>query len=377
MTIMRTTAALAVAAALTACGGSGDSSAVGTAVPPVAETPAPPEPEATVPFQELYDQGVDRYLGIYTPMLSETADGGAITHHFGEGDGPLCYTGNPFSMSTRNGSSDALLIFVQGGGVCGTRSCEAVEDPIPLIDIGLLSARDPINPAADFNLGYIPYCDGTLFTGDRDVDSDEDGLDDRFFRGAKNLAASLDVIASTYPAPNRILLAGNSAGGFGTHSALPLVRRLYPDVPIDLINDSGMGILPPGAQDGLNEYWNAGAAYPESCTDCIGNDGNLTGYHLYQLGEDDNLRMGFISSTADEVVLGTSTMDQTTFESELREALAELEAAHPNRFRSLISESEAHTFILRRFDFPIASTTVREWVSRMLDGSDNWESQTD
>jgi len=313
MNILRTTAALVVTGALTACSGSDDNSAVDAGAPPAAESPAPVEPEPRVPFQELYDQGVDRYLGVYTPMLSQTADGGAVTHVFGEGDGPLCYTGNPFSMSTRDGSSDALLIFLQGGGICGTQACEAVEDPIPLFDIGLLSAADQNNPAGDFNLGYIPYCDGTLFTGDRDVDSDDDGMNDRFFRGAQNLAASLDVIASTYPAPSRILLAGNSAGGFGTHTALPLVRRLYPDVPVDLINDSGTGILEPGDQDGLNAYWNAASNFPASCTDCIGDDGNLTGYHSYQLAEDDNVRMGFISSTADEVVLSSSTIDQATF----------------------------------------------------------------
>ncbi len=330
-----------------------------------------------MPFQELYDQGVDRYLGVYAPMLSEAADGGAVTHLFGEGDGPLCYTANPFSMSTRDGSSDELLIFVQGDGICGTQACAAVEDPIPLIDIGLLSARGQNNPAANFNLGYIPYCDGTLFTGDRDVDSDDDGLNDRFFRGAQNLAASLDVIASTYPAPSRILLAGNSAGGFGTHTALPLVRRLYPDVPVDLINDSGAGILQPGDQDGLNEYWNAASNFPASCADCIGDDGNLTGYHSYQLAQDDNLRMGFISSTADEVVLSSSTIDQATFESELREAVAELETACPDRFRSLINEGEEHTFILTRFDFAIGDTTVREWVTQMLGGSGDWRSKSE
>ena len=377
MDILRSAVVLAVAGGMTACGGGGDGSGADADPPPAAEVPAPAELAPTVPFQELYEQGVDRYLGTFTPMLSQDVDGGAVSHFFGEGDGPLCYTGNPFSMSTRDGSGDELLIFVQGGGICGTQSCEAVEDPIPLIDFGLLSARDPNNPAADFNVGYIPYCDGTLFTGDRDVDSDGDGLNDRFFRGAQNLSASLDVIANTYPAPSRILLAGNSAGGFGTHSALPLVRRLYPDVPVDLINDSGMGILPPGGQDELNAYWNSGSAYPASCTDCIGDDGNLTGYHRYQLAEDDKLRMGFISSTADEVVLSTSTIDQAAFESELREAVTELEAAYPDRFRSLISETEEHTFILRQFDFAIGDTSVREWVAQMLAGSDDWVSQSD
>ena len=123
------------------------------------------------------------------------------------------------------------------------------------------------------------------------------------FRGAQNLSASLDVIVRTYPAPSRILLAGNSAGGFGTHAALPLVRKLYPDVPIELVNDSGMGIQDEGSQETLNEYWNSSAFFPASCETCIGDDGNLTDYHKWQLAEDENLRMGFLSTKQDAVVL--------------------------------------------------------------------------
>jgi hypothetical protein len=375
MVALMRTAVLLVAGFMAGCGGGSgsDYDATGTG----ATTDSPPVAEETIPFQELYDQGVDRYLGIYTPMSSEVDTGGAVLHSFGEGDGPLCYTGNHFSMSTRDGMSDELLIFIQGGGFCSSEACEAVDEPIPLFNVGLLSNADPTNPAADFNVGYVPYCDGTFFTGDLDVDSDGDGLNDRFFRGIHNLSASLDVIASTYPSPRRIVLAGNSAGGYGVHNALPLVRLLYPDVPIDLINDSGMGIQPPGGQESLNAYWNADSFYPESCDTCIGEDGNLTDYHSYQLSEDANLRMGFISSTADDVVLSQSSLDQPTFESELRAAVIELEEMHPIQFRSLIAENQEHTFILRQFDFPIGDTTVREWVTRMLDGDASWVSVTE
>jgi len=60
----------------------------------------------SAPFQELFDQGIDRYIGVFTPMTSETVEGGAIRHSFGSGDGPLCFTGNEFFMSTRDGDSD-------------------------------------------------------------------------------------------------------------------------------------------------------------------------------------------------------------------------------------------------------------------------------
>lgn len=48
-------------------------------------------------------------------MTSEIVGGGVIEHTFGGDDGPLCFTGNEFAMSTRDGVSDELLIFLQGG----------------------------------------------------------------------------------------------------------------------------------------------------------------------------------------------------------------------------------------------------------------------
>jgi len=138
----------------------------------------------------------------------------------------------------------------------------------------------------DYDVAYLPYCDGSLWSGDADVDADDDGATDYQFGGLMNLTASIDVIAETYPAPTRIFLTGNSAGGFGVHHALPLLRIHYPNVPIGMVNDSGLGISVPGAWEQANAYWNASTMYPQSCDDCIGDDGNLTGFHRYQLDHD-------------------------------------------------------------------------------------------
>ncbi len=334
---------------------------------------------ADAPFSELYAQGVDRYLGSFTPSSSVMVGGGLTTYRFAQQPGgPLCYTGTPFSMSTRDGPSNTLMIFLMGGGACGPQGCQAIETPTPLVPFGILDPANPGNPAAEYDVGWVPYCDGTLFSGDRDVDSDGNGTHDRFFRGVQNLSASLDVIARTYPSPERIVLAGISAGGAGVHYALPLVRKLYPDVSIELINDSGVGILTPGGQQSLNNYWNAGAFFPASCADCIGEDGNLTGYHEYQLEQDSNLRMGFMSFAQDGVLtderLGISG---PVFEAELVQAVAELEAAAPDRFRSFIAAGTDHTFIIRTFDVTAGGTPARQWVTDMLSGSADWVSRRD
>ena len=114
---------IALIAALTALAACSDSSNSDRG------TVEPPEPEA-VPFQELYDQGVDRYLGEFTPMLSET-DGDIVNHKFGAGDGPLCLRGGEYTMATKDNGSDELVIYLQGGGACWSDFCAATEEAAP------------------------------------------------------------------------------------------------------------------------------------------------------------------------------------------------------------------------------------------------------
>ncbi len=343
-------------------------------IPVVAdEVPTEPDPVAA-PFQELYDQGVDRYLGVFTPTSTESTSPGTTEYLFNIPDGPICYTGNAFSMFTRDGSSNNLLIFLQGGGFCNPISCDAVDQGIPFIPFGILDPNDAENGASSYNVGYVPYCDGSAMIGDNEVDSNGDGTNDRFFRGLQNLSASLDVIASTYPSPNKIVLAGNSAGGFAVHHALPLVRKLYPDAPIDVINDSGPGIINTDGWQANITYWNAGSSYPASCNDCIGEDGNLTGYHKYQLDQDPNMRLAFISAKQDETFALITNGGGPVYEAQLLEAVNELTSAYPDRFNALIANGDEHTFIIRDYTFQVGSTNVRSWVTEMLSESGAWES---
>ncbi len=302
-------------------------------------------------------------------------------HSFSGEDGPICFTGSQYHMSTRDGASDALMVFLQGGGACSPTGCEAVESwppgiPAPLQLFGILNANDPTNSVADFDLAYLPYCDGSLWSGDGEVDDDGDGTVDYRFRGLVNLTASIDVVAATYQSPSRILLVGNSAGGFGVHHALPLLRVHYPDVPIDMVNDSGVGISVPGAQASINDYWSACDAYPQSCADCIGEDGNLTGFHRYQLEQDPDLRMGFMSTKQDGVVLERLAMTPEDWEAELLSAVEELEQAHPDRFRSFVADGDGHTFVIRDYDREVGGTTARAWIGD-LKGAGEWVSVSD
>ena len=340
------------------------------------------EDAAQAPFQELFDQGVDRYLGEFSPMMSTVGDDGVTEYVFGAGEGgPQCLRGGEYRMATRDGAGDELMIFLEGGGACTSAFCAATEEASNeqiRLGFGILSSTDMENPASDFDVAYFPYCDGSVFSGDQDYDDDGDGTPDRFHRGVQNTSAGLDVVAAAYPAPSLILLTGNSAGGYGTNYALPLVRKLWPDVPIRMLNDSGVGIAFPGYTAAVSTEWNSLAFLPASCPDCIDADGHTTNYHIYQLDQDPDLLTGFMSTEQDSVIADTFIgIGGPAFEEALRMEMPEIEAAHPERFRSLIADGNAHTFIQRAFDLAVGGTTIRDWVADMLANNSDWVSVSD
>jgi hypothetical protein len=271
------------------------------------------------------------------------------------------------------------MIFLEGGGACNSLLCQATPVALPgMPRFGILNPEANSNPARNFNVAYLPYCDGSVFSGDTAIDTDDDGVVDRYHHGLKNLSASIDVIVSTFPAPNRILLTGNSAGGFGTDYMLPLVRKLYPDTPIDLINDSGVGISRPGYVDFVSTEWNATRFIPDDCSDCVSEAGHTTGYHIYQLHEDPNLRMGFMSTKQDSVIADVFVgIGGEAFEAALLPEMEALAAAHPERFKSFIADGTSHTFLQAQFSREVEGIPAYQWVADMLSGSADWQSLSD
>ncbi|MGI9287927.1 MAG: pectin acetylesterase-family hydrolase [Pseudomonadales bacterium] len=332
----------------------------------------------TEPFSAVFQQGITKYLGIYSPMLS-VSDGDSITHSFGTGDGSACFNGSEYAVSTRDMGSEDLLIVLGGGGFCWSDICWCVRVASPEIPkLGILDPNLLTNPVRTWNTVYLPYCDGSLFSGDIDLDTNDDGIIDRYHRGLKNLSAGLDVAVNTFAAPRRILIAGSSAGGYATAFAMPLVRNLYPNTPIYVLNDSGTGIFPPGTISKMLSEWNAMKFIPESCPDCIDESGHLTNYHAWQLAEDENMFLGMMSYNRDGVIADFFFhIGGDVFQQQLTIEMSELEKRYPARMRSFIAEGRSHTFLAGDLKVTVGDVTVADWVSAMLGESTDWISRTD
>ncbi|MBW2550967.1 MAG: hypothetical protein JRE73_09385, partial [Deltaproteobacteria bacterium] len=72
---------------------------------------------------------------MFGPSNEPDAVEGVKTFHFAVPDdpaaeprGPLCLRGTEYTIDTREGSSDELVIFLQGGGACWEDFCSAFEE---------------------------------------------------------------------------------------------------------------------------------------------------------------------------------------------------------------------------------------------------------
>jgi hypothetical protein len=314
--------------------------------------------------------GLAKYLGQSKPARIEPAD--AETHYyFDPADGRVCLRGGPFSMSTRDRGAEDLLIYLQGGGWCTTALCQATESASPEIPTtGLLDAADPDNPVAEWNVVYSPYCDGSLHFGDGDVPDQN-----RKHHGLLNVSAVLDVALAMFPRPRRVLLAGASAGGYGTIWITDLVRLAYPQAQLFVFNDAGIGLANPSQPDGFRselQEWNARQWLPASCEACQTSP-HLTGWMGWNLARDPGLTLALFSSYEDSVIADTYLMlDRSAFEAALLEETARVVATAPGRAKRFLIAGTQHT-VGDLHETAVAQLSVGQWLDQMLRGDPAWD----
>lgn len=293
---------------------------------------------------------LDRYLFSGPAPVVEEVDGDTTTYRVEPGDGPLCMRGGPFRFAVREQASDRVVIFLQGGGACWSEFCLAVNAAPPGIpSVDALDREMEANPLRDWSVVYLPYCDGSLFVGDADVDEDADGQPDRFHRGLHNLSAALRKAHELFPNPKRVLLVGSSAGGFGTIPATILVRATWQSTHIDVFNDSGVGVAKPGDAgfiSGLLDEFNASRFIPDTCPDCV-TSGHITPLVEWTLARDADIRIAVFSSYYDSIIADVFLkIAPTLFRDALLSETDRIHAAYPERYRRFFVDGVTHTAML-------------------------------
>jgi hypothetical protein len=352
-------------------------------------------------IQELRDSGVDKYLGQYTPAVSVDVGDGWTKHTFDPmmgplgPEGPVCIAGTPYSVFTREGNPSRLLIFEQGGGACWQDfyNCnvlsEAQEPPAPRVGIWDFDSKD--NPFADYSIVYMPYCDGSVFSGDNAVFDPAFGADIgvpsavfRFHFGLRNQSAGMDAAKALFPNASRITVAGSSAGGVGAAGFAPfLVRMLYGNqVKLTVLNDAGPITTNPNAIadiEARKNDWQVGPLYPASCEACgddVGDDS--TAIIKWRLDNDSTVREAFYETDSDLTnrFFLDFVFDPAGFRDLVVTRHGELHAAHPDRYkRFIVSGDTSHTALQSPLFYSQDANGVllNEWVEDFLVPRPFWD----
>jgi hypothetical protein len=332
------------------------------------------DPEAQA---ELEAAGVGKYLGKFVPEDVQDLDDGETLYSFNpRDDGPTCIYGSPFRTAVRDLGSDDLLIYLEGGGACWSELCLAKESASAYVfPLGWTDRNPEMNPFAGFNVLNVSYCDGSVHSGDNVILA-ADGSVERRHRGLANLSAALDVALSRFPTPRRIVLAGSSAGGYGTILGTAVVRLAYPATPLFVINDAGLGLTNPDDPSivtaAVNE-WKVDQLVPASCTGCL-DSGQFTSVVAWGLQHDRTLRVADFSSYEDGIVSGTFLqMEGAAFRELLLSETGKLHSAHPERFQRFFVDGGSHTAIVGYYNLTVDDTRLVDWAFAMVDRRPEWK----
>ncbi len=320
-------------------------------------------------YAELEAAGVNKYIGQFTPVASEPLADGWTKHTFDPdgGNGPICIAGTPYEVFSKIRNPSKLLIFLQGGGACWQDFyfCNILAEdqpPPPLappasgIWVDSFDTGDHVipNPLQDYSVVYLPYCDGSVFSGDNDVvDANFPFGPVRFHRGLRNATAGMDLARSLFPHAQRVMVAGSSAGGVGSAAFAPFVARFeYGNrVNLSVFNDAGpvvVNLLAVGDVEARAADWQFGQFYPASCTDC--NElGQQTAIIRWRLDNDRSIREAFYSTDGDSTNrFFTRVPTQAQYRALILAEHGALNAAHPRRYKRFIrSGDDEHTALQR------------------------------
>ena len=332
-------------------------------------------------FIELHEAGVDKYIGEFTPVSSVDVGDGWTKHTFDPdgGNGPICIAGTPYSVFTRQGNPANLLIFEQGGGACWQDFyfcnilSEAQEPPTP--PVGIWDFENMDNPLGDYSVLYMPYCDGSVFSGDNDVvDPNFPFGPVRFHRGLRNQTAGMDVAKAHFPNASRITVSGSSAGGVGVDGFAPfLVRFLYGNNPkLTVLNDAGpvaVNLDETAAIAARAADWQFGQFYPASCTECD-DEGSATAIIDWRLANDGTVREAWYETDGDATnrfFLNVPTQEQ--YRALILTDSDPLAADYPHRYkRFIVSGDDSHTALQTPLFYTqeVNGVLLNQWTADFL-----------
>ncbi|EIE00952.1 pectin acetylesterase-family hydrolase [Leptospira licerasiae] len=208
---------------------------------------------------------------------------------------PKCFgnSGNTnfyFFRKSVSANNKKLLINFMGGGACwSSKNCFGKStttffnflNDVPDLFVkiafqGILDAGNSSNPLKDYDVLFIPYCTGDLHIGSNDVTTYDDpyvASDPSAYshRGHDNVLSVLKYIQSNYTQVTDVVVAGQSAGGYGAILNYPHIRQVFSDSTkfpsfnkMSLVADASNGAVINGFFSNIvSTQWGSGPNIPD------------------------------------------------------------------------------------------------------------------
>lgn len=291
---------------------------------------------------------------------------------------------NPTTKSTR------VLIYLEGGGACwdaltcftemtaanftsGYGPSNFAGDETALNAAGGFFDRTAAqNPFKDYSYVYVPYCTGDLHAGNNIAmyPASDGGTTAAHHVGWANMRAYLSRLVPTFPSPDRVYLAGSSAGGYGALVDWALVAQAFAGVRVDVIDDSG---TPMPADVPIQYYaqqrasWNLAATLPSGCTQCATTLAALFPYYASAFPKSE---LALLSYTQDSVLPSFYGITTAQFTSGLQELLTN-DFVPTTTFKSFTDAASGHVLFFTP-QLTVSGTTLQQYLAKMTTDDPTW-----
>lgn len=328
-----------------------------------------------------------------------------------------CQRDDPTGMFVNLGDPRRLLILLEPGAACfNAASCAigtlfhsfgAPESDVALskqiYGLNVFQRDDPSNPFRSFSFVLFPYCSGDIFAGAARAGT---GFNGRTQQGYYNVRAYLRRLIATFPAAQKVLLAGVSAGGFGAAFNYDQVQEAFGQATrVYLLDDSGPPLPPeqmsPCLQERWREAWNLDATMPaaSACPGCRNprSDLGIMGIMGYLVSKYPDRRFAILSSTHDWVnrlflgfgLDGCRALDRQiflsfpgrlvpadTYAAGLSKLFSDMDAREGAALRGFVVQSStSHALLVQPgalLSTRVDGVTLGEWLRRLIEDDPAW-----
>jgi hypothetical protein len=334
----------------------------------------------------LNQMGIDKYIGL-EPLTgsTQTIDNGAWKVYYYDPSSPArCLNGSQYMVSFHQGNPQKVMLYLEGGGACWDyNSCynsimaKTTANPVQIG--GILDTTNAANPFSDYSIIYASYCDGSVWSGDNDAaftNTTTGATVTTYFHGLANLSAAITLMKQNFINPEKIVVAGSSAGGYGTFMGYFVTRTQYPFTTLNVLNDSGVGLFNPSQTtlfQNILTTWNIKKIIPPDCPKC---NQQMSYLADWAMNHDQNVNFGFLSYYND-VVIGSIFLQMNTadFKNLLLSVTGEIHKDHPNRFQRFFVDGSMHTMLElpSYYTMQISGTTMTQWTADMVTDTAAWQ----